>query len=98
MLYMFICTCDPAKRDEAGQRMQKWGSWAPKGMKEIGNWTDVWGNRGFRLCEISDADAKVMFASHLPWSDIMQIEAVQVVESKQVMEIMGEAMKLVPKK
>ena len=98
MLYMFICTWNPDKRDEAVKRLQKWGSWAPKGMKEIGMWTDVWGGRGFRLCEISGSDPKVMVASNLPWTDIMKIEAVQVLDSKQAMETIAEAMKLIPAK
>ena len=98
MLYMFVCTWDPAKRDEVVNRFLKWGSWAPKEMKEIGMWSDVWRGRGFRLCEITDGDPKVLLASNLPWSDIMTIEAVQVLDSKQAMETMTAAMKLIPKK
>jgi hypothetical protein len=98
LLYMFVCTWDPAKRDEAMQRFVKWGSWAPKGMKEIGMWSDIWRGRGFRLCEITDPDPKVLLASNLPWSDIISIEAVQVLDSKQAMETVTAAMKLVPKK
>lgn len=98
MLYMFIVTWAPEKSAEMAEKYQKWGSWAPKGMKEIGAWTDLWGQRSFRLCEITGADPKVMLASHIPWSDACQIEAVQVGEAKQMMGVIGEAMKLVPSK
>lgn len=98
MLYMFVSTWHPEKSQEVMQRFLKWGSWAPKGMKEIGMWVDIWRSRAFRLCEVSDPDPKVMAASTLPWSDIIDIEAVQVLDSKQAMETMTAAMKLVPKK
>jgi hypothetical protein len=98
MLYMFVCTWDPDKRDEVMARFQKWGSWALKGIKEIGMWADVWGGRNFRLCEVTDADPKVMVASNWPWTDLIKIEAVQVGDAKEVMGVIGEAMKLVPKK
>jgi len=98
MLYMFVATWDPAKSPEVMKRFPTWAGWAPKGMKEIGMWGDVWGHRCFRLCEIPDADPKVMFASHLPWDDLLEIEAYQVIDTKNSMGVIGEAMKLVPKK
>ena len=98
MLYMFVATWTPDKHGDTLKKFMTWGSWAPKGMKEIAMWGDVWGHRCFRLMEITDADPKVMFASHMPFDDVLDIQAYQVIDAKDFPAIMGETMKLVPKK
>ena len=61
MLFMTIYTWEPAQRNELIKRRLEKGLAFPKGLKVIGEWTDLTGGRGFMLFETEDP--KVLMAA-----------------------------------
>jgi hypothetical protein len=87
MLYMTIFTYPPERRDEVIKRRIKKGAMIPKGMKSLGEWSDVGGGRVFRLVDVSIDDLTVMLAGTRAWSDLGKIELVPVIETEQSIKL-----------
>jgi len=81
---MDIVTWEPDKRDEVEKRAADWE--CPEGMTERGYWLDVSGNRVLYLYETDDP--KVILEANHYWTDIVKIDSFQVMDAKDVMELM----------
>lgn len=84
MLFMGILTWEPGKRDEVIQRRSEWKY--PEGVKRIGEWSDLAGNRVFSLAEMDDP--KAMLAAASAWSDIANLEIVALMETDEVLKLL----------
>jgi len=86
MLFMDIWTWEPERRNEMEKR---WAEWKyPEGIKVIGEWLDLTGNRFFLLYVVEDP--KVLLEANYYWTDLAKVESVPVME-------FGEVSKLLPK-
>jgi len=84
MLFMGILTWEPEKRDEVIKRRAEWEY--PEGVKVIGEWSDLAGDRVFSLAEIDDP--KAMLAAASAWSDIANLEIVPLMETDEVLKLL----------
>ncbi len=91
MLFMFIYTYEPEKRNEIIKRRMERGTVVPQGVKVIGEWTDLGGHRGFMVSEAQDP--KVVMTAVLGWSDLLRFEAVPLIETEEVMKLAKSLMK-----
>ena len=87
MLFMTIFSWEPEQRNEVIKRRAQ-GPALPEGLKAVGEWVQVGGNRSFRLIDIPDA--KLALASSLPWSDIGKLEIIPVMDSEEVMKLVAQ--------
>ena len=87
MLFMDIWTWEPEKRDEMVKRAAEWK--CPTGMKELGYWVDLTGNRVFSLYEVEDP--AVLLEANNYWTDIAKCESVPVMEMEEVMKLMPKS-------
>ena len=85
MLYMNILTWNPEKRDEVITRVQTKGL-SHEGIKIIGTWADVQGNRCFQLSEEPE-DPKLSIKANFDWNDIMKIESVPVMDAEELVKL-----------
>ena len=86
MLFLTIYTWEPEKRDVITKRRAEKGNMVPKGVKIIGEWTDLGGGRGFMLFET--AEPKIEWT--LAWSDLMKMDVIPVVDTeKDVMSLLS---------
>lgn len=85
MMFMDIWTWKPEKRDEAEKRGMEWE--CPEGMKELGSWVDLTGNRTFFLYEVDDP--KVILAANEYMTDIAEVDSVPVMEMEEVMKLLS---------
>ena len=86
MLFMDIWTWEPEKRDEMTKRAAEWK--CPVGIKELGSWHDLTGNRTFYLYEAEDP--AVLLATNSYWTDIASCESVPVMAMEDVMKLMAQ--------
>ena len=86
MLFMDIWTWEPEKRDEMAKRAAEWK--CPAGMKVLGSWVDLTGNRVFYLYEVEDP--KVLLAANTYWTDIATCESVPVMAMEDFMKLMAQ--------
>ncbi|KCZ73584.1 Protein of unknown function (DUF3303) [Candidatus Methanoperedens nitroreducens] len=84
MLFMDIWTWEPDKRDEVIKRAT--GLKSPEGMKVLGEWLDLTGNRIFLLYEVDDP--RVILEASYIWTDIAKVDSVPVMDAKIAMELM----------
>jgi hypothetical protein len=84
MLFMSIITFEPEKRDEVIKRFAEKGAVTLSGRKVIGTWSEIGGNRAFRLVEIEDP--KALVAATFDWSDLTKIEEIPVIETEEMMK------------
>jgi len=85
MLFMGILTWEPEKRDEVIKRRA--GKWEyPEGIKLIGEWSDLAGDRVFSLAEIDNP--KAMLAAAFVWSDIAKLEIVPLMETEEMLKLL----------
>lgn len=56
----------------------------PAGVKAIGEWVQIGGGRSFRLLDISDS--KLALASALPWTDIVKLELIPVIDTEEAVK------------
>ncbi len=87
MLFMDIWTWTPENRDEVWKRADEWK--CPEGMKELGHWLDLTGNRAFYLYEVDDP--AVILAANMYWTDIAEVDSVTVMEMEEVQKLMSQA-------
>lgn len=83
MLFMEIWTVNQEKREEAMKRYAEWKP--PEGIKVLGSWIDLTGNRLFYLNEVDDP--KAYLEANYFWLDIARCEAVPVMETEEVMKL-----------
>ena len=92
MLSMNIYTFEPGQRNELLKRRMEKGMALPEGVKLVGEWTDLGGGRGFLLAESNDP--KAVIAAAMPWSDLMKMEIVPVIEAAELWkEVEGKGSK-----
>jgi len=84
MLFMGILTWEPEKRDEVIKRRAGWEY--PEGVKVIGEWSDLGGNRVFSLAEIDDP--KAMLAAASAWTDVTKLEIVPLMETEEMLKLL----------
>ena len=88
MLFMSIYTWKPGQRNGLLTRRMEKGDFVAKGMKVVGEWTDLGGGRGFMLYESNDP--KAMMATALGWTDLMEIDTIPVMATADVMTMAGK--------
>ena len=93
MLYMHIITWEPPQRDAVEKRAQTMGLKVAEGVKLIGFWNDLHGNRAFMLVDTPPAavDAKHILEASWAWSDLCKIEVVPVMELEEVMKLLPKS-------
>jgi len=84
---MSIITWEPEKRDEVIKRFTEKGVMTLKGRKVSGTWSEIGGNRAFRLVEIEDP--KALAAATFVWSDLAKIEEIPVIETEEMMKVIS---------
>jgi len=87
MLFMSIFSWEPEQRNEVIKRRMQ-GQALPEGVKAIGEWVQVGGNRVFRIIDIPDA--KLALASALPWTDIGKLEIIPVMDSEEAVKLAAQ--------
>ena len=87
MLFMGILTWEPEKGDEITKRRAEWEY--PEGVKVIGEWSDLAGDRVFSLSELDDP--KVMLAAASAWTDVAKLEIVPVMETEEMLKLLPKA-------
>ena len=85
MLFMTIYTYEPGQRNEIVKRRLEKKTVVPEGVKVIGEWSYIGGGRGFMVFEAQDP--KVLMATTLAWSDLMEIESVPVIQAEEAMKL-----------
>ncbi len=89
MLYMAIWVWKSERRNEVKKRWSEYKY--PEGIKLVGEWLDLTGNRIFVLYEADDP--RIMLEANDLWLDIAVVDTVPVMEAKEVAKIMAETMK-----
>jgi len=87
MQFMSIYTWEPEKRDEVMRRIGEWRD--PEGLKVIKMWSDITGGRCFVLWE-GDDPRPWFAAAHFGFADITKEEAVPVMETAEVMQLLSK--------
>ena len=87
MLFMSIVSWEPEKMDEVIKRFTEKGAMTLPGRKVIGTWSEIGGNRVFRLVEIEDP--KALVAATFAWSDLVKIEEIPVMETEEMMKVIS---------
>jgi hypothetical protein len=85
MLLMDILTWEPARAEEIMKRRAE--EKIPQGIKIIGEWIDLGGNRAFRLLEVPDP--KLLFAMTSFWIGFGKKELVPVMTTEEAMKLMS---------
>ena len=87
MLFMTVYKYEPHNRDEVVKRRAEKGGMVPEGMKLVGEWSCVKSGQVFRLVDTDDAAA--MMAGTFAWSDLGTVEIHPVMETEEVMKLIG---------
>jgi hypothetical protein len=85
MLFMTTYTWEPGQRNDLLKRRMEKGIANREGVKVLGEWTDLCGGRGFMLIESNDPQA--LITATMRWSDLMQIEAVPVIVTEDLITV-----------
>ncbi len=88
MLFMSIWVWKSERRDEVKKRWSEYKY--PEGIKLVGEWLDITGNRIFVLYEADDP--RIMLEANDLWLDIAIVDTVPVMEAKEVAKIVAEKM------
>lgn len=83
MLFMDIWTWEPEKRDEIHKIYNDFKQ--PEGVKVVGEWLDITGNRFFFLKEVDDP--KAMLEANDSFLKIAKVDSVPVMENKEVVKL-----------
>jgi hypothetical protein len=59
----------------------------PAGLKKLGEWGYLGGGKAFVLFDVEDPAA--LMEMYMPWGDVMKLEAIPVLERKDIAEIRG---------
>jgi hypothetical protein len=86
MLFMCISTWEPQQAKEAvKKRLEREDMEIPKGLKKLGEWGYIGGGKAFVLFDVEDPAA--LMKLYMEWSDVMKMEAVPVLERKDIAEM-----------
>lgn len=88
MLFLSILTFDAAHRECIIKRHAHGEGKKPKGIQVHMELVDLSKNRIFRICEVTDAKAVLIFNEI--WSDLGKIETVPVIESGDLLKIFDQ--------
>ena len=91
MFLMAIFTYEPGQRNEVVKRRMQ-GPSLPKGVKLIGEWTELAGGRTFRVVDMPD-DPKLGLAATLSWSDIGKMEFIPVMDTEEAVRLAAQNQK-----
>ena len=84
MLFINIYSMDPDKRDKVIARRLEKGLMLPKGVKVLGEWSEI-GGGGVMVCETDDPKALSQFS--LAWSDLVKSDIFPVLKTEDVMSL-----------
>jgi hypothetical protein len=87
MRFMTTYTLLPANRDAAIARFKQSQGAPPSGVKLLGRWHDIAGNRGFTVSEATDPQA--LYRWVLEWSDLMTFETCVVLDDAEFGQVLG---------
>jgi hypothetical protein len=76
-----------ADRDDVHERFRRTGGAPPAGVKMLGRWHSVEGNRGFLVAESDDSGAIATWLQG--WSDLVSFEVTPVLTDEGFREIIG---------
>ncbi len=83
MIFVTIWSFPPENREAVYSRFKETGGdKPPKGIKLIGRWNAVSGEKGVHVCECNDAIAFAKWAQ--VWSDLCSIEIYPALDEKSV--------------
>ena len=85
MLFMIIYTWEPGQRNEVLKRKMGKSARMREGVKELGEWTDLGGGRGFLLVESNDP--VTLMSKNTAWADLVRMEAIPVVETDELLKL-----------
>ena len=69
MIFVNFYSWDQDKRDEVIKRRLEKGRMFPKGVKVLGEWGAIGGNKGVIVVEVDDP--KLLYQAVLAWSDVL---------------------------
>lgn len=87
MLFMTTYSIKPEHRDAAIARFRQTQGAPPPGVKMLGRWHDISGNRGFALAEATDAQS--VFKWVLEWSDLISFDTNAVIDDAEFAKALG---------
>jgi hypothetical protein len=90
MLFMCISTWEPQQAKEAVKKrleMEAKGTEMPAGLTKLGEWGYIGGGKAFVLLDVQDPAS--LMELYMAWSDVMKMEAVPVLERKDIAAIRG---------
>jgi hypothetical protein len=87
MLFMISYSFAPSDRNVVQDRFKKTGGMPGTGVKMLGRWHDVGGNRGFVLAESNDSVAIGKWMQE--WTDFLEFEVIPVNTDEDVMKVLG---------
>ena len=83
MLFMNIYTFEPGQRDAIIKRRMEKGTLLSKGVKVVGEWTDLGGGRGFMICEANDL--KAIMTSVMVWDDLLKADIIPLLDTTEIL-------------
>lgn len=87
MLFMTTYSFPPEHRDKAVARFRQTQGAPPPGVKMLGRWHDIGGNKGFTLSEATDAQA--LFKWAMDWSDLISFDVSPVIDDEGFAKVLG---------
>ena len=88
MVFMISYSFPAGARDAVQDRFRTTGGTPGEGVKMLGRWHNVGGNKGFVLAEANDSVALAKWMQD--WTDLLHFELFPVNDDEQVMKVMGE--------
>jgi hypothetical protein len=87
MLFVSYYTIATQNRDAAQARFMKGGGLPPAGIKMIGRWHSIEGNRGITVCEADDAQAVAAWAQQ--WTDLLSFDIFPAIDDAGFAKLLG---------
>ena len=84
MLYMVIEHYRDGSAPEVYRRFRERGRMAPDGLRYVDSWVDLSYRRGFQVMECDDPRLLAAWVAH--WQDIVELEVVPVLTSREAAE------------
>ncbi len=89
MLFMITSNSLPGKSIEVFKKAVERRTVSLKGIKVVGSWVYPGAGTAFIVCEANDIKALVEMT--LPWRDLRQFEIVPVIETEELMKLVGSS-------
>ena len=84
MLFMTTLTIEPENSKAVQKRIIEQGTMLPAGVKSLGMWTDLAGNKGFWLVEAEDPRA--LLGLTVAWNDLMKLDYCPVLPAEETIK------------